>query len=206
MLQIGASFIINSLIDLWRESIFTDTRSKKVILVAHCILNQNAKIDRCAYYPGAMREVTQTLMDAGIGFIQMPCPELLHLGLDRQVERNIGTTIESEDDRVATLMNSDHAKRLCRRIAKDFNYQIKQYLLNGFTVIGILGINGSPTCGVETAWSDGIEINQKGVLISAIFEEFTRQGINLTIRGIKAKTPQEALGTVMELINSSNAN
>lgn len=32
---------------------FDDKRGKKLILVSHCILNQNAKLDECAHYPGA---------------------------------------------------------------------------------------------------------------------------------------------------------
>lgn len=43
---------------------FTDRRSKKVILVAHCIINQNAKINACAYYPGIIREVMEIFLDA----------------------------------------------------------------------------------------------------------------------------------------------
>jgi hypothetical protein len=42
--------------------VFTDSRSKKVVFVAHCVLNQNAKIDRCARYPGAMRELAEYLV------------------------------------------------------------------------------------------------------------------------------------------------
>ena len=31
---------------------FKDARSKKVMFVAHCILNQNARINKCGYTPG----------------------------------------------------------------------------------------------------------------------------------------------------------
>jgi predicted secreted protein len=172
---------------------FTDARSKKVILVAHCILNQNAKIDRCAHYPGAMREITQALLDAGIGIIQMPCPELLYLGLDRQVEKDKETTIESEDDRVGILMNKAVPKVLCGKISYDLIYQIKQYQLNGFTVIGMLGINGSPTCGVETSWANGKETAENGILIKVFKDECSDQGVNIPIRGIKAQDPAAAL-------------
>ena len=51
---------------------FSDSRSKKVILVSHCILNQNAKIDRCAVYPGAIKEAAQLLIESGTGILQMP--------------------------------------------------------------------------------------------------------------------------------------
>ena len=181
---------------------FTDARSKKVIFVSHCILNQNAKIDRCAHYPGAMREVTQALLDAGVGIIQIPCPELLYLGLDRQVEKDKETTVESEDDRVGILMNKTVPKVLCGKISYDLIYQIKQYQLNGFTVVGMLGINGSPTCGVETTWTDGHEISDSGIFIKIFKEECDDQGVKIPIRGIKAQDPQAALETLRELLNS----
>jgi len=179
---------------------FTDARSKKVILVAHCILNQNAKIDRCAHYPGAMREVTQALLDAGVGIIQMPCPELLYLGLDRQTEKDKETTIESEDDRVGVLMNKTVPRVLCGKISYDLIYQIKQYKLNDFEVIGMLGINGSPTCGVETTWADGKETEGSGIFIKIFKEESADQGVKIPIRGIKAQDPQTALETLQELL------
>ena len=71
-------------------SMFDDKRSRKVILVAHCVFNQNAKLDRCAHYPGPIKEAAEILLDSGIGIIQMPCPELLALGLDREVEVDDG--------------------------------------------------------------------------------------------------------------------
>lgn len=181
---------------------FTDARSKKVILVAHCILNQNAKIDRCAHYPGAMREVIQTLLEAGIGILQMPCPELIYLGLDRQVDKDQTTTIESEDDRVGLLMNKTVPKVLCGKISYDLIYQIKQYQLNGFTVIGMLGINGSPTCGVESTWADGKETAGSGIFIKIFKEESADQGVNIPIRGIKAQEPQIAIEILKGLLNS----
>lgn len=181
---------------------FADARSKKVILVAHCILNQNAKIDRCAHYPGALREVTQTLLDAGIGIIQLPCPELQYLGLDRQADKDKETTIESEDTRVGVLMKKTVPKVLCGKISYDLIYQIKQYQHNGFTVVGMLGINGSPTCGVETTWEDGKETAGSGIFIKIFKEESADQDVNIPIRGIKAKDPQAALETLKELLNS----
>ena len=44
---------------------FNDARSRRIMLVAHCLLNQNAKLDRCAFYPGAIREAALGLIDSG---------------------------------------------------------------------------------------------------------------------------------------------
>ena len=62
---------------------FHDGRSKKVVFVAHCFLNQNAISDGTAVYPAVWRDPIEFFMDAHVGIVQMPCPELCCLGLDR---------------------------------------------------------------------------------------------------------------------------
>ncbi len=179
---------------------FEDKRSKRVLLVAHCVLNQNVKIDRCARYPGMIEQVSQVLIDAGVGLIQMPCPELLYLGLDRQVDKRASATIESEDTRVARRMTEDTGKALCREIASNLVYQVEEYRKNGFEIIGIVGIDGSPTCGVETAWSNNQEEQGAGVFLQVFREELDRRNIFLPMKGIKAYEPQDAIAAVSELL------
>lgn len=43
---------------------FTDARSKRVIFVAHCLLNQNSISDGTADYPGVNEAILQTLLKA----------------------------------------------------------------------------------------------------------------------------------------------
>jgi predicted secreted protein len=179
---------------------FGDKRSKKVLLVAHCILNQNAKIDRCAYYPGAIKEVSRILVDADVGILQMPCPELFCLGLAREVKTGMDTTVESEDTRVARRMAEDQAKTLCRKLAIDLIYQAEEYQKNGFELVGVIGINGSPTCGVETTWSNDQEKQGQGVFIQILDEASRRRNISLPMRGIKAYEPQQAIAVVRNLM------
>jgi predicted secreted protein len=179
---------------------FDDKRSKKIVLVAHCILNQNTKIDRCAHYPGAIKEVAQILIDAEVGILQMPCPELLCLGLDRQVERGIPTTVESEDTRVARRMVEDQTKALCHRLVSDLIYQVEEYQRNGFALVGVIGINGSPTCGIETTWTNSREEQGPGVFMKMLNEESRKRDFSLPMQGIKAYEPQKALAAVKALL------
>ncbi len=95
---------------------FNDRRSKRVILVAHCLLNQNAKLDACAHYPGAMKEVAQLLVASGVGIVQLPCPELAYLGLDRQVAPGTAPSVASEDSRIARRMGEDSARSTCEAL------------------------------------------------------------------------------------------
>ena len=179
---------------------FEDRRSKRVVFIAHCVLNQNAKIDGCAHYPGVMREVAETLIGSGCGIVQLPCPELMHLGLDRKVDRQLPRTVESEDSRVGSLMQASSGALCCRRIAEEIAYQVEQYQQNAFEVVGLLGINGSPTCGVETAWADGRAGGGSGVLIRELQEAFKQRGWRVPMRGIKAKDPAAAVRVAAELL------
>ena len=54
---------------------FNDGRSKKVVFVAHCFLNQNSISDGTAIYPAANKDVVDFFLNADIGIVQMPCPE-----------------------------------------------------------------------------------------------------------------------------------
>lgn len=179
---------------------FQDRRGKKLLLVAHCILNQNSKIDACAYYPGAIREAAQAILDAEVGIIQLPCPELLCLGLDRQADKAAVRSIESEDTRVAERMKEAKALQLCREIAGNVVYQIEEYQKHGFQVLGLLGVNGSPTCGVDTTWAADKEFEGRGVLTEIIGSELQKKGISITMAGLKAKNPEHAVAVVKKLV------
>ena len=182
---------------------FEDKRSKKVILLSHCILNQNAKVDRCAHYPGAVQEIVEIIIHSGMGIVQMPCPELLLMGLDRQVDRANQPTIEAEDTRIAVKMSDEDGKSLCEEIAINLVYQIEEYRKNGFEVAGLIGINGSPTCGVEQTWFDDREQNAYGALIQALDEKLKRIGVTIPMIGIKVYEPQQAIARVNALLDGS---
>lgn len=179
---------------------FQDKRSKKIVLVAHCILNQNSKIDACAYYPGAILGATKKLLNANVGIIQLPCPELLYLGLDRQAEQSANRTIESEDTRVAVRMNEEKAKILCQSLVDFVVYQIEEYIKNGFEIVGLIGINGSPTCGIETSWSDDQAVSGRGVFTETLEQSLKKKSISIKQIGIIAKDPQHAVSAIESLL------
>jgi len=183
--------------------VFDDRRSKRVILLAHCILNQNAKIDGCAHYPGVVREVLEVILASGCGVVQMECPEIAHLGLGRLVAPGSARTVESEDTRVAELMEGQAGQACCREIAGRVTHQIDEYLRNGFAVLAVLGVNGSPTCGVETGWRGGVEVAEPGVLIREILQACQRRGHSVPFRGLKAKDPKGAERAVREVLDAA---
>ena len=111
-------------------------RSKKIIIVSHCILNQNSVVYPLARAKGALKFV-KSLIDEGYGFIQLPCPELRHLGITRQPMNKVQyDTTEFRD--------------FCKLLALPIIDEIVMYINNGYIIEGIIGINGSPTCSITT--------------------------------------------------------
>jgi uncharacterized protein YbbK (DUF523 family) len=133
-----------------------DQRSGQVVFVSHCLLNENTRYLGGACRAGCVREVIEPLLQTDVGIIQLPCPEQLAWGgvLKRHLLWAYGLR---ERHPVAyglrgllLWLGSWYTRRRYRRLAKATVDQIADYRAAGFTVVGIIGIDGSPTCGVHT--------------------------------------------------------
>jgi len=175
---------------------FEDARSKKVVLVVHCLLNQNARIDTCAYFPGAMGKVAQVLVDSGVGIVQLPCPELMHLGLDR--ERHGGMRIG-----IREALSEPEGRAACREMARQIVYQVQEYQRHGFAVLGLIGNDGSPACGVTvTHYHDGGAGPGQGAFIRAVREELEGEGIELPFIAVADHQWDERLEAVLAMLKA----
>ena len=52
---------------------FNDGRSKRVVFVAHCFLNQNSISDGTAVYPAAFKDLVVFLLNYYIGYFKIAC-------------------------------------------------------------------------------------------------------------------------------------
>jgi predicted secreted protein len=159
---------------------FNDARSKKVMFVAQCILNQNARINSCAYTPAAIPKIPECLFRRNIGIIQMPCPELGILGLGR------GGKVEIYDQ-----LSTPGARRQLGNMAMDIVYQARQYQKQGFRVLGVLGIDGSPSCGVDLTFYEK-EKPGRGAYIEELSEALDKAGLKIPVKGVMDAKPDEA--------------
>lgn len=159
---------------------FRDSRSRKVVLVPHCVLNQNARAAGAAERPSAVTELVTALLEREVGILQMPCPELYAFGLDR------GHICVEKELRVPA------GRKLVRGLAQDLVRQIRMYLDCGVHVLGVLGKNGSPSCGVEETWVGHLSPGS-GAFIEELASELKEQGIALEITGIRDSEPAKAI-------------
>lgn len=111
-------------------------RNKKIILVSHCILNSNSKVEGLSQYEGMLKEAIDMIYEKGVGIIQLPCPEMIIYGIKRwgHVKEQFDTLFYREN---------------CREMLKPIIGQLKSYVDTGYEIVGVLGIDGSPSCGVN---------------------------------------------------------
>jgi predicted secreted protein len=131
-------------------------RSKKVIVVSHCLLNQNAVVLPLGRAKGGF-PIAKALLDEGIGIIQLPCPEFKFLGPTRE-------PMSKEQ------YNSVEYRELCKRLFQPVLEDLKKYLDENYSIVGIIGINESPTCSIS---------NNRGIFMEEIFSILDKEGIKV---------------------------
>ena len=128
--------------------VMQDERSSKLVVVAHCILNQNSRVRGLARPSSVIEEVVDLLGRFNVGFLQMPCPELTYAGAKRARK-------EKKD------YNNESYRHHCRVIVDSIVGQLEKFL-EGTEVIAIIGVKNSPSCGVAELTED------QGILIEEL--------------------------------------
>ena len=164
---------------------FEDGRSKKVVFIAHCFLNQNSISDGTAVYPAAFKKISEIFLNADIGISQMPCPELCCLGLDRGNIYGADVPVVVENTRIRTEMKKDIPNARLDQLADYVVYQISEYIKYGFEVVGIIGANRSPNCGVDTTSDNNAEVNGNGLFMEKISSRLSEKNISIPMIGLK---------------------
>ncbi|WP_291858529.1 CD3072 family TudS-related putative desulfidase [Marinilabilia sp.] len=179
---------------------FEDRRSKKIIFLAHCIFNQNAVSDGTASHEGTMTELVELINLSGIGVVQMPCPELHCIGLTRGDINGRKRSVTEENSRIRNIMEKETSLVKIKHLIQPVICKIMEYHENGFEIKGIVGINRSPSCGVETTSHDSKEVEGQGVFVTELQNELEKRGLHIPFVGIKGFEPENARATIRSLI------
>lgn len=151
----------------------------------HCLLNQNAISDGTAVYPAAFKDIIDFFLNADISIVQMPCPEFCCLGLDRGNIHGADSPVVAENTRIRSAMKNDSTNMKLSRLADYVVQQIIEYKKYGFEIIGIIGANRSPNCGVETTSDNNAEINGMGLSVEKIVNQLLQENMSVPMIGIK---------------------
>ena len=173
-----------------------------VAFIAHCLLNQNAKVRGGARSPGMYAPLVDELRLKGWRIEQLPCPELAFAGLNRfwAVREQYDTTAY---------------RRHCRRLASAAAGAIGTHVEEGREVV-LVGIEGSPSMGVcitssdpgrggRPTWPDGaLELAPgQGIFMEELRNELSARGIaQPRVIGITHQLPDHDDAAERERLNA----
>lgn len=133
-----------------------DERSRRIVYVSLCVLNQNVRFPGIAVEAGACTELVGMLMRSGLGIEPLPCLERIGWG---GVRRRIYFRFQplmlrfahsplSRFFRVLARLWVFQYGLVCKREARKVVRTIQDYVESGYTVEGIIAMDDSPTDGV----------------------------------------------------------
>ncbi len=140
-------------------------KGKEIRVVAHCLLNPSTRVK-------GLKVLKFHHEDKG-PLVQLPCPEALYMGLDRwAVTRN--------------QMDVPEFRRFCRSLLTHYADIIEMLAKKDFR-IRIVGVAGSPSCGINTTTvgyqggrvveSDHEHVSGQGIFMEELIAELERRGI-----------------------------
>ena len=180
---------------LRRDELPTDARAGRVVAVIHCVLNQNVRDVGAATLPDANWALLDLCRSHQVAILQMPCPEMVYLGLGR--ERPAGCGLRA-------MLNTDGGRRCCRQLAEQVAEQIGDHLRHGHEVLAVLGGNReSPGCAVHG--DEGLA-PESGAFMRALAESLAGRGIRLPFHPLRDAEPErlaEDLAWVARVFQSS---
>ena len=183
---------------------------KKIVFVSHCILNTASKVvlynqEEIDAEENLRLQFLRKALDYGVQIIQLPCPEFTLYGAKRW-------------GHVSDQFDNPFFRKHCREILGPVIDQLQEYLNNDdrFEVLGVVGIDGSPSCGVDYTCCgrclgafDGredleetlqsVHLNQgKGVFMDVFSEMLKENGLEdrVVMKSLFASEPDKCLDLI----------
>lgn len=131
-----------------------DERSNRVVFVSHCLLNENTRYAGGAFRPGSVDELVDGFQHDGLGIVQMRCPEQCAWGGVRKryilpVYGARGTMLYPTRAALFPLFLL-YTRVRYHFLARSIASEVADYVNSGVDPVGIIGVGGSPSCGVRT--------------------------------------------------------
>lgn len=183
-------------------------RSKKMVILSHCILNVNSKVEGFEPFKSMVKNLVNKLEELELGIIQLPCPELLLMGM-----RRWGVVKEQ--------LSHPYAREEMKKMLQPIIYQIQSYKDAGYKIYSVIGIDGSPSCGVNftcksESWrgefssiknfehlaSDFNIENEKGIFMEIFEQELSKVGLEIPFIALNEEGMENSINQITDaLIN-----
>ncbi len=147
-----------------------DDIERKIIFVPYCLMTKRFT----AQNRNDTEEVLKVLSDFKTGIVQMPCPHLVSL----MNEENTG---KAEHPHCSEFVKEikQNPGNLYTGIINPLLIQIEKYKQLNFEITGIIGIKGSPVCGIYNP-----TVKEYGSFIILLNKELRNRGIHLRMVAI----------------------
>lgn len=123
-----------------------------------------------------VEEILEEAREKGWGIYQIPCPEMRFLGVGRE-------------PRTKTEYDTSEFRAICREIAKEVSQDLAEFLKAGCEIKGIVGVEGSPSCGVTlTHIREGEReriVKGEGILVEEMKKALVDRGVEVNYYGMK---------------------
>ncbi|MDX8418117.1 CD3072 family TudS-related putative desulfidase [Absicoccus intestinalis] len=171
---------------------------KKILFVSHCILNTASKVvmdDRVSLRQEEEVRLSflKKALEQGVQFIQLPCPEFTLYGCKRW-------------GHVSNQFDNPFFRKHCQELLYPYILQAKEYLNDKrkYQVLGFVGIDGSPSCGVKytcsgqwggsyqdgNTWAKKVStvklVKKEGIYMQALKQLLKEEDLSLPVIGLYA--------------------
>jgi predicted secreted protein len=164
-------------------------RSKRIVFVSHSLLNQNAMPIGREKYAGVVKELVELLSESEIGIVQMPCP---HISFNGALNRSVKTK-----DKIDTAPFRKH----CKKTATNVINQIELYMKNKYKVVGILGVEFSPTEAVYQIHNGNRTVPGKGILTEELEDQMRKKRFQIPIVGVNLNNIFSSMERVQSMLS-----
>ena len=163
---------------------------KRVVFASHCLLNQAIRPAEAGRYPLVTKELLELFSQHEIGLIQLPCPQMEANGFNKKV-----VTKEALDTK--------NYRSYCQKLATSLLIQVEKYLKEDYSVVGILGVEFSASCGVHQIENGRKNTPGKGILVEEIEKQMQKKNFQVPIIGINLNNVYSSVEKLQSLIKFS---
>ena len=91
--------------------------------------------------------------------------------------------------------------QLLQQKAEEMTIQIQEYQKYGFQVTGLIGVDRSPSCGIETTSKNGAEEQGKGVFMEIFSQTLAEHGITIPMIGTKTSEKETSIEKIRQFVH-----
>jgi len=150
-------------------------------------------------FSATIKPIMEELLRQEVNIVQMPCPEARLGGYRQGLKREPKGIFEYD---------TPNFRAVCEQASDESLEMIKAIIDNGFTVIGILGMEYSPFCSIELQYTGRGTMHRPGLYIEALQKKLRDAGIEIPFIGVNRRGIKSTLDRIRRLfeVNLFNVN